>query len=170
MKIVYRISEADYVDARNLFAANEPWYRRIVRRVSPVIGVLLLLTMTVCAIVVRPLDLGLIAIGYLTGAFLFFQGFALRLYFRKAYRKDRRFENDFTAEIHDEGIHISTSFANSQMKWVSFIRVLESANIFMLFVAPWQFLVFPKRSFAPEQVGEFRSLLQLHVTSAEIST
>jgi hypothetical protein len=32
MKIVYRVSEQDFVDAYDLFAANEPWYRRYSRR------------------------------------------------------------------------------------------------------------------------------------------
>ena len=33
MKIVYRISEQDFMEARDLFIANEkPWYRKVSRR------------------------------------------------------------------------------------------------------------------------------------------
>jgi predicted dithiol-disulfide oxidoreductase (DUF899 family) len=40
MKIIYRISEEDYMEARRLFMANErPLYRRTNRRLLPWIGV-----------------------------------------------------------------------------------------------------------------------------------
>lgn len=43
MKIVYRVSEQDFLDARNLFVTNErPWYRRLSRRLLPSIGAFVL--------------------------------------------------------------------------------------------------------------------------------
>jgi hypothetical protein len=36
MKIVYRISEQDFMEARDLFIENEkPWYRKVSRRLLP---------------------------------------------------------------------------------------------------------------------------------------
>ena len=39
MRIVYRISEQDFMEARDLFIANEkPWYRKLSRRLLPWVG------------------------------------------------------------------------------------------------------------------------------------
>jgi hypothetical protein len=49
------------------------------------------------------------------------------------------------------------------MKWSSFVRFLESNDIFMVFIAPLNFIVFPKRAFAAGEANEFRLLLQRNV-------
>ena len=168
MTIVYRISEADYMDAHDLFAANErPWYRKVTRRALPLVGTFVLAMNAFYLIVDRHPDWVLVGLGFIIGLFLVYLGFVMRLYFRKSYRKDQRFKHDFTAEISDGGIDIVTPFANSQMKWNTFVRALESERIFMLFIAPWQFLVLPKRSFAPGQVHQVRMLLQRYVISSK---
>jgi hypothetical protein len=168
MIIAYRISEADYMDAHDLFAANEkPWYRRLSRRVLPWAGAFVVAMDALYLIVVRHPDTVFVPLAGVTGFFFIYLGFAMRLYFRKSYRNDQRYKHDLTAEISDEGIDIAHLFANSQMKWNSFVRVLESDSIFMVFIAPWLFLVFPKRFFSPEQADQFRVLLRRYVPSSE---
>jgi hypothetical protein len=55
MRIVYRISEEDYVGARDLFAANEkPWYRRVSRRLLPWLGGLGIVLLLLRYVVVFP--------------------------------------------------------------------------------------------------------------------
>jgi hypothetical protein len=49
------------------------------------------------------------------------------------------------------------------MKWNSFVRLLESNDIFIVFLAQWNFTLFPKRAFAPGGADEFRALLQRNV-------
>ncbi|MBZ5721443.1 MAG: YcxB family protein [Acidobacteriia bacterium] len=164
MKIAYRISEQDYMNAHDLFVANEkPLYRRFSRRLMPWLGAFVLALQAFFLIVEPHRDLVLVVVGCLVGLLLLYLGFALRRYFRRAYQKDHRYKHDFTAEISDEGIHVVTPFSDSQLKWNSFVRFLESANIFMVFVAEWNFIVFPKRAFAPGEADQFRALLQHNI-------
>jgi YcxB-like protein len=161
MKVVYRVTEQDFVNARDLFVANEkPWYRRYSRRLLPWVGAVVLVTQTLYLILVPHRDIGFTLIGFLAGFYLLYCGLALRFYFRRAYRKDHRFKHEFTAEISDDGVHIVTPFSDSLVKWSGFVRFLESNEIFMVFIAPWNFIVFPKRAFDPGEAVEFRSLLQ----------
>src|SRR5215469_10242767 len=109
MKIVYRITERDFMEARDLFIANEkPWYRKLSRLLLPWIGAFILV-MQVFYLVVQPhRDFALTVILFAVGFYLVYCGLALRLYFRRLYRKDHRFKDEFTAEVSDQGIHIIT--------------------------------------------------------------
>jgi uncharacterized membrane protein len=164
MKIVYRVGEQDFVGARKFFVANEkPWYRRFSRRVLPWIGASVLVMQVVYLVVKPHRDFGVVVIGFLVGLYFLYCGLALPRYFRRAYQKDHRFKHDFTAEISDQGIHLVTPFSEAQMKWNSFVRFLESNDIFMVFIAQWSFILFPKRAFAPGGADEFRELLQRNI-------
>jgi hypothetical protein len=164
MKIIYRISEQDFMEARDLFIANEkPWFRRISRLLLPWIGGFVLLMQVLYLAVVPNGDIGFTIICVLVGFYLLYCGFALRRYFRRLYQKDHRFKHDFAAEISDQGIHVTTPFSEGLMKWNGFIRFLESKDIFMLFIAQWNFVIFPKRAFTPAQADEFRAVLQRNI-------
>jgi YcxB-like protein len=166
MKIVYRIGEQGYMNAHDLFAANErPLYRRFSRRLMPWVGTFLLITQVLFLIVMPHRDTGLVVIGFMVGFFLVYCGFALSRYFLRSYQKDHRFKHDFTAEISDEGVHIVTLFSDSKMQWGRFVRFLESDEIFMVFLAQWLFLIFPKRAFVPGDADQLRMLLQRNVAS-----
>jgi hypothetical protein len=167
MKIVYRISEQDFMEARDLFIAYEkPWYRKISRLLLPWIGAGLLVLQVVYLAVVPHRDIGLVVIGFVVGFYLLYCGLALRRYFRRLYQKDHRFKDDFIAEISDQGIHFTTPFSEGLLKWNGFVRFLESKEIFMLFIAQWNFVVLPKRAFAPGEADEFRTLLQRNIVPA----
>src|SRR5262252_1381717 len=167
MKIVYHISESDFMEAHDLFIANEkPWYRRVSRLLMPWIGGLLLLMQVVYLAVGPHRDIGITVIWFLVGFYLLYCGFALRRYFRRLYQKDHRFKHDFTAEISDQGIHVSTPFSDGLLKWNAFVRFLESNGIFMVFIAQWNFVIFPKRAFAPGDADEFRATLQRNIAPA----
>lgn len=131
----------------------------------PWVGALLIGTQVVYLVVVPDRDPVLVIIGFVVGLFFIYCGFALRRYFRRSYEEDPRFKHEFTAEISDEGIEIVTAFSESKMKWLSFVRFLESDEIFMLFLAQWLFLIFPKSAFAAGEADQFRTLLQQNVTS-----
>jgi hypothetical protein len=78
MKIVYRVSEQDFVDAYDLFAANEPWYRRYSRRSLACFGACVLATEVYYLIEVPHWKIGLVLIGPAVGFSLLYCGFALR--------------------------------------------------------------------------------------------
>jgi hypothetical protein len=131
MRIVYRISEEDYVGARDLFAANEkPWYRRVSRRLLPWLGGLGIVLLLLRYVVVFPDRNPVVtAAGLMIGAYFLYCGFALRRYFRRSYQKDRRFQHDFTADVSEEGVHFVTPNSDSRVKWGGFVRFLESDEI-----------------------------------------
>jgi hypothetical protein len=167
MKIVYRVSEQDFADAHDLFAANEPWYRRYSRGFLLWFGASVL-GADVYYLIIRPgRDIALLAMGLAVGFSLLYCGFALRYYFRRAYRKDHRFKHEFAADISDLGIHIVTPFSDGLVRWNAFVRFLESNKIFMLFIAPWNFIVLPKRAFAQGEITEFKSILQRKIMSPD---
>lgn len=168
MKIFYRITEEDYVGAHDLFAANEmPLYRRVSRLLLPWFGAVILLIQLAYLIVVPNPNLVLLSLGFLVGIYFLYCSFALRRYFRRRFRNDRRFRHDFTADISDEGIHITSPSEDSQVKWSGFIRALESDKIFMLFHAEWIFSIFPKRAFGAGEVELFHELVRRNIPGSE---
>lgn len=108
-------------------------------------------------------DIGFTVIGSLVGFYLLYCGFALRRYFRRLYQTDPRFKHDFTAEFSEQDIHVITPFADSHMKWNGFFRFLESDDIFMVFITQWNFLILPKRAFAPGEADVFRTTIQHNI-------
>jgi hypothetical protein len=164
MRIVYRITEEDYMGAHALFAANEtPRYRRASRRLLPWLGGGLLLIQLAYLIVVPNPNPVVWGVGSLGGVYFLYCSVALRRYFRRRFRNDRRFQHDFTADISGEGIHIVTPSEDSRVKWSAFIRALESDKIFMLFHAEWIFSIFPKRAFDPVGLEQFRELVRSNI-------
>ena len=157
MRIVYTISEEDFMGAYDLYVAGEKWYRRWSRRMMPWEGGLFLIIGITSLVLTR--DRALPGFLFLMGAYFLYCGFALRRYFRKRYRTDQRYRHDFSAEITEEGIHFVTVFEDTQMKWGSVIRYSESDRIFMLFHSALIFTIIPKRAFGPGDADMFRELL-----------
>lgn len=118
-----------------------------------------LLVLAVVLVVVPQRNPNLALVNAAIGAYLLYCGFAIHRYFRRAYRKDQRFKHDFTLDASEEGIHVVTPTSESDMKWATFVRYLESDEIFMLFIADLLFVVVPKRAFGLGEVDEFRNLL-----------
>jgi YcxB-like protein len=158
IRITYRISEDDYMDAYDLYVAHEPWYRRVSRQVMPWLGALII-ALQVAALVLGEKDIPPLTITFIAvGLYLLYCGFALRLHFKKLYQNDRRLQFGRTAEISEDGIHVVTPDSDSRMKWSSFVRILESDRVFVLFLARWSFGVVPKSAFATGEVDSFREL------------
>ena len=158
MRIAYSVTEEDFLEARDLFVANEKWHRRTSRRIMPWMGGLMLLLSVV--IFIRDED-PFVAVPFgLMGAYFLYCGFALRRLFRKLYRNDERFRHEITADISEDGVHVVTPSADTHLKWSAIVRFLESDKIFMLFYAEWTFSVVPKRAFAPGEIDPFRDLLR----------
>jgi hypothetical protein len=165
MKIVYRITEEDFMNAHDLFVAHEKWTRRVSRRIMPWMGgVLLLLSILVLSLAKDPFPS--VPFG-LMGAYFLYCRFALRRFFRKLYRKDRRYQHEITADISEEGVHVVTPSADTHLKWSAIVRFLESDKIFMLFYAEWNFSVVPKRAFALGEIDQFRDLLRHKISASK---
>jgi hypothetical protein len=161
MKIIYRITEEDFMEAHDLFIANEKWIRRMSRRTMPWMGGLILL-LSIVILSLRKDPIVSIPFG-LMGAYFLYCGFALRRFFRKQYRKDQRYRHEITADISEEGVHVVTPSADTRSKWSAIVRFLESDKIFMFFYAEWTFSVVPKRAFAPGEIDSFRDILHRYI-------
>jgi hypothetical protein len=156
MRIIYRITEEDFMESHRLYVANEKWIRRTSRRINPWLGGLLVPAGIGLLILTRqPVNMLISAFGGL----MLYSSFALRRMFRKRFRGDRRYDNEITTEISDDGLHMVMSTSDSNVKWNAIIRSLESDKIFMLFFAEYIFAVLPKRAFAPGDVDVFREVL-----------
>ena len=168
MKIVYRITEQDYLEAAKLFFANQKPPRRVFRKVMPWVGGLLLFEAGVYLLAFPSHNWAIVALFLLLGVYLLYCGyFAIRRFVRRAYRSNPHFKDDSTADISDSGVHIVTATRDSLSKWGSFVRFLESDRIFVLFYSEFIFIIFPKRAFAPGEVEQLRELLTLNVASAK---
>lgn len=157
IKITYRLTEPDYRAAYELFAAHEPSMRRASRRVLPWLGVLITLLPLASLIKAPHENRGLAVITLLFGIYMVYCGFALKLYFRKLYRSDS-VQHDCTAVIDEEGVHVVTPDSDSRLEWSSYVRILESERIFMLFHSAWIFNIVPKSAFSPGEMEAFREL------------
>jgi YcxB-like protein len=169
MKIVYRISEQDFMDAQRLYLANlRPRYRRFVRSLMPWIGALVLIIQIAYIILVPERNLALSVIGFLIGFYLIYCGhFAIRRSVRRFYRNNLHYKHEFTADISESGVHIVTAVDDSQSKWEGFVRFLESDRIFMLFYSELTFIIFPKHAFAPGEAEQFRELLRSNIPTSK---
>lgn len=107
MKIVYRITEQDYLEATKLFFANQkPSYRRISRKAMPWIGGLLLIEAGVDLVAFRRHNWTFVTICLLLGIYLLYCGhFAIRRFVQRSYRSNPHFKNDLTADISERGAH-----------------------------------------------------------------
>jgi hypothetical protein len=80
--------------------------------------------------------------------------------------KHERLRAETTWQVHEDGVTISTAFAENRMDWGTFQRVVETNAYFMLLytVNRRAFQLLPKRAFAaPEQEQSFRELLAARV-------
>lgn len=158
MKIVYRVTERDFMEARDLFVKNEKWSRRWSRRTMPWMGASIVLSSIVIFAFAKD---RFEAVPFaLIGVYFVYCGFALRPFFKKLYRRDPRYRHEITADITEDGVHVVTSVADTRLKWDSIVRYLESDKIFMFFYSEWSFSVVPKNAFAPGEIEAFRELLQ----------
>ncbi len=71
----------------------------------------------------------------------------------------------FSLEVSDYGMVLAEPLARYELRWYLFERVIETKNLFLLYVGEQSFHIIPKRAFADaEQLGLFGALLHNHVT------
>jgi hypothetical protein len=71
----------------------------------------------------------------------------------------------FTLTVSDHGITIAEPLSRDELKWFAFDRVIETQNLFLLYVAEHLFHMVPKRAFADTaQIDEFRATIDNRIT------
>ena len=87
------------------------------------------------------------------------------IFLEETFEKDRRFQQEITAEISEDGIHFVTPNSDARTNWGLFVRYLESDKIFVLYQSNQIMNLLPKRSFGSGEVEQFHQLLQQKVSS-----
>ena len=59
-----------------------------------------------------------------------------------------------------DGLHVAWTGGSANMNWSNLVRYIEAKNQFLLYTSPACFNIIPKRALTPEQLSDFRSLLQ----------
>jgi hypothetical protein len=83
---------------------------------------------------------------------------------RVVFRREPRFQDDYSLTFSPEGIHFRTANIDSRLQWSVYSRALVAAHSYVLYHGPRSFTVIPKRVFqGEEQRQAFEQLLTEHV-------
>jgi hypothetical protein len=161
MKIFYHITREDYVSAQKLHRSKSPSpFVRAIALVGKVLAAMGFLVLLVLAAVDRDRkvwsNLGPLIILLFVWAFVMLVWVPFN--WRRSYAKDRRLQQEFTADISVDGIHLQSPVFDAQAKWELYVRLLESDQLFLLYQTSRMFNLFPKAAFAPGGLEEFRQL------------
>jgi hypothetical protein len=163
MKISYRISREDYVDAQKLHRAKSPraFVRALVLAGKVLTGIGLLTILVLAAVGRDPrVWSNLAPLVFLLAAWAFVMLLWVPFNWRRSYAKDPRLQQEIAADISEDGIHLESPVFDSKVKWGIFVRFLESDRVFVLYQTNRMFNLFPKAAFAPGEAEEFRNLLR----------
>jgi YcxB-like protein len=83
---------------------------------------------------------------------------------RKQFSKQPAVQGPRMTIFDSAGVHQRWNTGSSEVDWKNYIRQLEGPNQFLLYSSPVMFNIIPKRAFAPEQLVEFRALLQQKIS------
>jgi len=54
---------------------------------------------------------------------------------------------------------IESSHGKSENKWSLFTKLRETPRVMLMYVGARNFMIIPKRAFSPEELNEFRALV-----------
>jgi len=163
VRIVYTVSEKDFVEAQRLFRATilSP-SRRLARQGMMFFGaflfagaIFLLASGRARGDVPTILATGVCG-ALLIGIYAFYPDFMAH----RKFRTDGKIRREMNVEFSEEGVRALSAGMESFSAWKNFAGYAESSGVFLLFLSPKLFLLFPKRSFDTSEVSRFRD--QLH--------
>jgi len=162
VRIAYTVNEKDFVEAQRLFRATvlSP-SRRLGRQAMMFFGAFLLAGAIFLFASGRGrgdlptvLSTGLCG-AVLTGLYAFYPDVLAR----RKFRTDGKIRREMNVEFSEEGVRALAVGMESFSAWKNFAGYAESSGVFLLFLSPKLFLLFPKRSFDPADIPRFRHQL-----------
>jgi hypothetical protein len=172
LRITYQVTEKDFVDGQRLFRATVlPLYRRLGRQGMMLFGAFLfasslfLLANRHGRKELPTMIVSGISGALLTGLYAFYPDYAAK----RKFHTDGRIRREMTVEFSNEGLAAKSGEMESYSAWQKFAGYAESSRVFLLFLSPRLFLLFPKRVFPVAEVAEFRQILQNHVPAMKAS-
>lgn len=83
-------------------------------------------------------------------AFLGFMFHRFRGVFQRGWESQPHMHRPFVAEFDDDGVRLSEPLSRHEYRWDYFPGCMETEHLFVVYVSPVSFHVFPKRSFADD--------------------
>ncbi len=167
MIVKYSISSEDFIQAQRLHRAmGLPLWRRSVRWLVSGWMVLVFCSVAIVPVVNKRPTFGATALPLVVCVIFLLAVWIVPQYsWKKTFEKDRRFQQEITGEISEDGIHFVTPNSDARTNWGLFVRYLESDKIFVLYQSNQIMNVLPKRFFGPGEAVQFHQLLQQKVSS-----
>ena len=160
MKIAYQNTAAEFSEAYGTIWQRPS--RRLLRYVGMVVGSFLLLIVAWRVRHSWRIELFDVTT-FLLGIFwLRLQSF-LGFYVRQHFSKHPNLHGPFQVEINEDGIRFVSANATWDFRWTAYTKALETKNLFVLYQGDCTFSFLPKQAFAPDQVLDFRSLVQAKI-------
>jgi len=167
INIQFKLTFDDYLRAQRLHS-KRTWGRRVwyivSRTLIPVLGLLYVLIFVL--IFWRTTPVGWLLVALPCGMYFAFYPVVVRLRLNRCYRRTRTGDEENSVGIGEEGIRIRAENPSNDLNWKAVQSCREDQNVFVLYLAPAKFIVFPKRVFSEEQILELQSLLARQVRSA----
>ncbi len=165
MEITYELTERDF---REAFVAhrNARLAFRLATRMFGA-GMVLLLLASVLAGILLPG--GRQTLQSLMPVYLLFGAIVLVIWLgpwqaaRSQFRGQPAARGPKTLTTTDSGMEWEGTTAKSEVHWPAYVRWCESNSMLLIYPSPALFVIVPKRAFTPEQLAEFRQLLEQNI-------
>jgi hypothetical protein len=88
-----------------------------------------------------------------------------RTLIRRTWAGDLDFQRPKLMHVTDTGIAVGDAFSRSEYSWPAFLRLRETPNQFMLYIARNRFVMVPKRALTePGAVDDFRRMVEMRLS------
>jgi hypothetical protein len=84
---------------------------------------------------------------------------------RRSFRGRPELAQEFKVDIGDSGIFFEGPISAMRWTWFAFVRFTESNDLFLAYLSPCAFVIFPKRLLDASQTNELRELLRRKLPS-----
>jgi hypothetical protein len=158
----YRIDEEDFLAAQRLTLTKGPSRRAgLVLLVGPPLACLLALANIPLGNTPGVITLLLVAV-----VLALIRWAAVPLSWRRAYRADRRWQQDITIEASDDQVVFGTPVSHAAVHWAVFSTFVESERVMLLFQTGRIANILPTRAFTPHQLERLRELVRSNLPGA----
>jgi hypothetical protein len=166
MQVAYQLTPADFRAGFKAHQNRSAWSRWGFRLLIAFLAVVCLVSFAVSVLAQEPNTRRNAAAIFVVMIFgIVLQFVAPRFAAKRQFQGNPAAQLPTTLTTSDEGLHFASSHSSGNASWKMYVRFEETKDNFVLFSSPVVFHPIPKRAFTPEQLTEFRTLLQRHIGS-----
>ena len=85
----------------------------------------------------------------------------------RAIRRIPSLQGEIVLILNEEGTAATFPTGKSELEWRAYTKYRETANLFLLFVAPSRYTLIPKRVMSPKQINDLRMLLNARIPAKQ---